>query len=134
MAHLVVKIIFAARPDRWEQAREFWTPIGMVQKVIQDHNHRMTLICNRPELVQWMLQHPQTRRIDPKDPKSKRTHTGYRAFQILRVQFANGKEGYFYRANSAADSYFIFTTEAYWTRIAERNREWFTHERGYYRP
>ena len=131
---LVGKIIFAARPDRWENTREFWIPIGMVQKVVQDHHHRMTLVCNRQELVAWMVEHPQTRRLDPKDPKSQRVQTGYKAFQVLRVRFDHCTEGYLYRASSSAESYQVFPTEAYWARIAERNRGRFTQERGHYKP
>ena len=131
---LIGKILFAARPSKWEGTREFWIPLGMIDRVLATAFPRVPMTPARRELVQWMLQCEQTRRWNPEDPNSRRSATGYRAFQILSVPIRQGTQGYFYRVNMNAEQYRTFASERYWQRLAQRDHQWFAQERGRRNP
>ena len=107
------KLIFFGRYSKWDHTRDFWAPIGMVDKILSHYTSRQ-FYCNRRDLLNWMRDHPQYRKARPPPGSTQKGDyepTGEKCFQLLQITLHEGEKGYFYRPNFDAASWQRFLKE-----------------------
>ena len=119
------KIIFHGRYSKWDHTRDFWAPLGTVDKVLTQSANR-PVHCDRKDLLDWLRDHPQVRRARPGAGSMERGDyeaTGANCFQLLRITLESDEFGYFYRPNFAAEAWQKFLNEEIPERPWRRNEQ-----------